>query len=512
MKNNIKCISCCFFLLLFISCNFKTEEQKKIEAFAKEYPEIFACMISRNYKITEKIVDKRLGQLNEDILMKNDSTVFTEKMFEQIFISERRYYYNKERDWRKFSSMTNLPWSELFIAKYQDRWHWKFNNMSDFLDRGLSSNSAVVNSPEIVRAFKDRWDWEILSIQPYGKTLPWDIDLLSEFSDSIWWGFLSENENMDWNEDIIDEFSEKWIQTIHYLMGRPLQNVTREDSKWGGLSKNPALPWSIPFIDKYLNKWEWSTLSNNEGLPWSVELIDRYKDRWDWSRLSANRGIKWDEELIRNYKNKVDIFSLHGNKNVVWTSDMLDKYFKTVTLKYYWGHIRWIGFCENENIPWTADLLEKYKKYLSWGTLSDNPSLPWSEGLIKKFLLDWNWESLSRSKAIPWSTEIIDAGLDSGQGYWHWRELSWNNSLPMSDSTFFEKYLEYWDWGMLLYNESLPWSVDFLRKYEDRFKKYWDYRGGIIENKALWEKAFAPHLDDDFVIELLGYDAKKLPQ
>jgi|GEM_PF-2118911 len=509
MKNNIRFISYCLLVVFLVSCDFKTEEQKKIEVFVKEYPEVFSNLVSRNYKITEKIVDRSLGKLDEDLLMRNDSTIFTEKMFEQIFVSEKRYY-NKERDWIELSKMKNLPWSVFFLEEYQDKWHWKLQRIPGLLDMGLSANPAVVSSPEIVRAFKDRWDWKILSRQPDGKTFPWDIDLLREFSDSIQWGFLAENRNLDWNEDIIDEFSDKWTEYI-YFRWESLTDPSFNIDKWESLSANPALPWSISFIDKYQDKWEWSRLSYNKGLPWSIELIEIYKNKWDWSELSANGGIKWDEELIKRYKDKVDICKLHENKSVVWTNDMLDRCFETVK-KDKCNYIRWSGFAENENIPWTADLLEKYKEYLSWSSLSNNPKLPWNGDLIKKFLLNWDWSSLSQSTAIPWSTEIIDAGIDSGKGYWHWQYLSANSSLPMSDSAFFEKYLEYWDWQMLLCNESLPWSIDFLRKYEDHFKKYWNSHGCIVENKMLWEKAFAPYLDDDFVIELLDYDTKKLPQ
>lgn len=501
-----------FFLifLVFASCDFKTEEQEKVQAFVKEYPEVFADMVSKNYKLTEEIVDRRLGKLEEDLLYKNDSTIFTEKMFEQIFISERRYYYKKERDWVALSQKRNLPWSVPFVEKYKDKWLWKSEEILNAEHRSLSANPAVVGSPEIMRAFKDRWDWGIMSREPYGETVSWDIDLLREFSDFIWWGFLSDNIHVNWNEEIIDEFSGKWDQFIYSQEVGLLQNLSRNDNKWGGLSENPSLPWSVSFIDKYQDKWDWVKLSYNEGLPWSVELIERYKDKWDWSGLSRNKGIKWDGELINRCENRIDLLRLYENENVVWTTDMLDKYFSTI--KQYWYHIRWDGFSRNENTLWTADLLEKYKEYLWWGVLSDNPKLPWSGDLIKQFFPNWDWSALSQSKVIPWSTEIIGAGIDSGKGYWNWQYLSANSSLPMSDPDFFERYLDYWDWQLLLCNESLPWSVDFLRKYEDRFKEYWHSGGCITENITLWNKSFAPYLDDDFVIELLGYDTKKLPQ
>ena len=101
------------------------------------------------------------------------------------------------------------------------------------------------------------------------------------------------------------------------------------------------------------------------------------------------------------------------------------------------------------------ELIEKFRDYWVWGEypleeeytvfsgLSNNGALPWSAELIEKYKDKWLWYALSFNSLIPWTLELIN------------------------------KYHNNWDWDVLQYNE------------------------------AIWERIIIPHLDKEFIIDVL---------
>ncbi|HNJ87148.1 MAG TPA: hypothetical protein PKU92_11240, partial [Agitococcus sp.] len=68
--------------------------------------------------------------------------------------------------------------SDELIAKYEDKWDWKW----------LSWNEALPWSLEFFERFEDKWDWWGLSINS-NKALPWSLELIERFEDEWhWWG------------------------------------------------------------------------------------------------------------------------------------------------------------------------------------------------------------------------------------------------------------------------------------------------------------------------------------
>ncbi len=87
---------------------------------------------------------------------------------------------------------------------------------------GLSGNSSLPWSPELIERFADRWDY-------------WE---------------LSRNTSLPWSIELIERVADRWV--------------------WGSLSNNESLPWSVDLLDRFADRWDWLVLSSNSSLPWSL--------------------------------------------------------------------------------------------------------------------------------------------------------------------------------------------------------------------------------------------------
>ena len=240
--------------------------------------------------------------------------------------------YEDEWYWPKLSENPSLPWSIELIEKYKDKWGW----------RGRVSSKDF----ELVEKYKDKWNWFGLS-KTYKKVqeatliinnvrelgdkweglsrntgLPWSLDLIERYKDKWDWYELSKNHSIPWSEELIEKFIDKWSYT--------------------SLSMNRSVPWTdsiVELIDTYLENQKqlyierkWSSymierknkelnelceaLSNNTSLPWSVELIIKFQNKWDYNTLSKNKSISWTIGLIEKFKDQLDLENLSNREDV----------------------------------------------------------------------------------------------------------------------------------------------------------------------------------------------------
>ena len=82
-------------------------------------------------------------------------------------------------DWNSISSNYNIQWTIPMITKFSKRINW-----STFSE----CNNDTVLLPEVIEAFKHKWDWHELSGNP---NVPFNDELLEKYAD-LW----------DWNEII----------------------------------------------------------------------------------------------------------------------------------------------------------------------------------------------------------------------------------------------------------------------------------------------------------------------
>ena len=91
------------------------------------------------------------------------------------------------------SCNTSLPWSEILIDKYIEKWYWG----SLILDGdqythkpGLTGNEGLPWSLELVRKYSNKWFWDELSLS---NNLTWSLNLINEFYDKWNWDYFIGN-------------------------------------------------------------------------------------------------------------------------------------------------------------------------------------------------------------------------------------------------------------------------------------------------------------------------------
>jgi hypothetical protein len=221
----------------------------------------------------------------------NESDFWTEELIEK---------YQDELDWGELSANGLLPFSLSFIKKYETKFDWDglFNLPmnhkawdsiesveaykgvvyqsavgrnedlpwieADLLDRwreniswsSIATNKTVINSEESFYKYLDKWEKHDCFEELSGNILlPWKSDFINEYKDKWDWNKLSVNLGINWDEGLIDEFSE------HLPFSRsPESNIE------GSLSENPNVQWTIELLLKYEDKWGYDALAENLGV------------------------------------------------------------------------------------------------------------------------------------------------------------------------------------------------------------------------------------------------------
>ena len=75
--------------------------------------------------------------------------------------------------------------------------------------------------------------------------LPWSLELIERFCDRWSWWWLSKNAALPWSLRLIERFEDHW--------------------NWSILSQNATLPWSLELIERFEDRWDWTLLSSNTG-------------------------------------------------------------------------------------------------------------------------------------------------------------------------------------------------------------------------------------------------------
>lgn len=239
---------------------------------------------------------------------------------ERIWTEEFLYHFRDFIDWDKLSNWINpKALTKVLLIQFKNYWNWK----------NISSRSKIKIPQEMIIEFKYkiRWDWfqienairypypnhEVLESIWY-KLIVWNKHLIHKVQDTISFELLCTLENVEWDEDLLDEYVFKFDS---------ISNC------WTNLSCNRSLPWSKKLIKKYKEKWKWNYLSANQSLPWSEELIIQFEDYWHFrpkrydlyseslnenDSLASNSKIHWSNSLLERYKDKLCFFriALHG--------------------------------------------------------------------------------------------------------------------------------------------------------------------------------------------------------
>lgn len=164
---------------------------------------------------------------------------------------------------------------------------------------GISCNKQIQWDDKLIEEFSNllNFSWDGLAMNP---SLQITRDFLHKFYDIIEWEYITDNPSIHWTVELLEEFKDDWAWESIEFCG----NV--------GLSLNTKLPWDENLIDKYADRWFWGELSCNPSLPWSKQLLLKYYDRWTWDGhfghwgLSINPSPVVKELLMKHFPDKID--------------------------------------------------------------------------------------------------------------------------------------------------------------------------------------------------------------
>ena len=140
----------------------------------------------------------------------------------------------------------------------------------------IQNNIMTTNHLELINFIK-RSDYRfhpfIFRFYPFTKTH------LSKYKDKLWWGFISENKNINWTPQLISQYKDlfEW-----------------EDRIW----KNSSLPISIDFIETNNYTINYYDLAFNKGTHWNDKFINHFKGKWNWHYILLNESIDWTQKTI----------------------------------------------------------------------------------------------------------------------------------------------------------------------------------------------------------------------
>lgn len=132
----------------------------------------------------------------------------------------------------------------------------------------VSSNRQVKWSVELIKKFKDKWEWFYLWLNE--SILCWDIKLLEEFEDKIAWDFIL-NTSIEWNEELHKRF-EKYLKSSLYECDNIVKQTTDNREKF--LNK-PYFNLSNSFQELYLYA---KSIDDEQGIFILFDAIEKYFD------------------------------------------------------------------------------------------------------------------------------------------------------------------------------------------------------------------------------------------
>jgi len=287
----------------------------------------------------------------------------------------------------------------------------------------LSSNVERSWNFDFIRKYKDEIDW-IRFILNVSKTIPWKVKDYNEFYEY----FVKDSDSLD----VV-----RFISNNKYLDKEMLQDffLLFKTLSWLDISNNEYLEWNEEIIDRYKERLEPFYFIGNASLKWNSKLIVKYKDLIQFyidnvSYRLPNQLFKLilenlslfniNEALYHiNYKcNLYDIIKISNsdninfqstiyNHNTIWTLEMIEYISDYMKEQGFWE-----PFLGSANFECTITFLEKYKGSIDFNSLLQNNNIKWSSDSALYFLE--NKDLISFYKILyklKWDSKLIKAIL-----------------------------------------------------------------------------------------------------
>lgn len=179
---------------------------------------------NRSIKWHQGLKDKYTGKFSEYYYKYGYAEMFINRRIDHTYFKDKENinmspYSGEElklvmgsRSFDMLSSDERIPWTEEFIARYENSWDWE----------SLSRNISLPWSERLIDRFLERWDFggektmkggeKYLSTGlSYNKGLPWSIDLIRKYELRWDWRNLAYSEDIPWSIELLEAFDERWL-------------------------------------------------------------------------------------------------------------------------------------------------------------------------------------------------------------------------------------------------------------------------------------------------------------
>ena len=221
---------------------------------------------NRGYFWSEQIIEKYSDMIRWDCFLPRFTKPYSEKFIEK-FTKRISHPYNKlgipddisliekyyeDVSWYSVSGSEKIPWAFELINKWKD-------NLSFGL---LIGNKTVVNSIEKFEEWFEDWNDDKYSWLSHNSGINWSINFLEQHKDKWDWEMISINESLPWSEQLIEYFED------YLIFGKLIPLVTEPGcfDVFSGMEINPGIPWSIHLLEKYEESWEFGLLEYNPSI------------------------------------------------------------------------------------------------------------------------------------------------------------------------------------------------------------------------------------------------------
>lgn len=372
--------------------------------------------------------------------------------------------------------------------------NWDFVILSSRLAKLIDSN------PSLLEAYKDRWDWNVLSQTLSGSVIAshltkylslWRKDIvhdkvLSSISKEL---LVDKNLEFFWNwpliskkaplghifsaikerADYLDWYAISWRlcnETYNGLEAIFENEMVSERLDWDVLNDNMQLSSILKCAYSSYARWDWSNITERCETDFIIDNLSRYADLWDWDIILSQKFsadyIQSDENL-RSIKNVLSLLD-DSKKEKCWES--VTRAFEPYELLslseeknpengYFWDYSYIYDAIDNPEL-----FVERPHSYVNWTAFSGcNPVNQMFTYNSDEYAYR-TWKSVVRRK------------LKDEKFKWDFSELTKLESIQNQHALFYSIMPEKWDWDYishyglcLLPNKNGDAN---LRKYRDR--------------------------------------------
>lgn len=245
--------------------------------------EIVEEFINRNWDWTE--------------LSKNPQFVITEEFLET--------HASKSWDWIHLSNANWLT-HELLINLNHKPWNWLEISRNKNLIFGIELLNILSNKTNV--------DWDSLVLSDNLEITEESIKIFQTKQIDQLWDILSKSSCLFSEKDLLRRFRDKWNWSVLVELDKIDVNDTEilEEFEsmlpWDTISKNSLFLPSVSVLKQFKDSLNWNILSRNLEL--DFEILKEFKDYLDWKIVSKNSKIEFTLQKVKEFINYLDLYDL----------------------------------------------------------------------------------------------------------------------------------------------------------------------------------------------------------